>query len=424
MKVLVRAVLLLLLVAGPVTTTSAQLSEAARTTIDELLNATWSGGIDEQRAGESAWQAFSSSGSSSHPLVDWAYVLNRIEHDKYREAAGVAERLPQSMPGDLDVKYAQIWLLLMTDEINRALLEMQELKTMVLAASPNEATRFRFYSRLGRLYAYAEGPGQDRARDTTLQDTLSVITDNLDDVDFGQFQNQRAQVTQQYASLLNEKASNVALLEQEQQAETDAKRQQIALDNQEMAARHAELAAEVNAISDQANAEVSKLRQAAAPVESELRRLDQEIVLLQSTISRIATDVAILENDAFYEDDPYWKARLLNRAAVARRELIRHQSDLGVLESQYAAVLSELDLINGRAASVQAAANDQIALRESEANEMRRQLRRNDRELKRLNRPRARTGYEHNMDSRTNHLPTYDPFPTDELRHQLLKQLG
>ena len=87
-------------------------------------------------------------------------------------------------------------------------------------------------------------------------------------------------------------------------------------------------------------------------------------------------------------------------------------------------ILKQLDLINGRAASVQAAANDQIALRESEANEMRRQLRRNDRELKRLNRPRARTGYEHNMDSRTNHLPTYDPFPTDELRHQLLKQLG
>ncbi|MGI9518172.1 MAG: hypothetical protein ACR2NP_14045 [Pirellulaceae bacterium] len=424
MKLLFGTALVMFLILGPSTVASAQLTDSARATIDQLLNTTWGGGVDEQRAGESAYRNWQTTTASSNAYVDWAYVLNRVEYDKYREAARVAESLPELLPDSLDARYAQIWLTLMTGEVNRALLQMQELKTLLLASSPDEVTRFKFYSRLGRLYAYAEGPGQKSSRDTTLQDTLSVITDGLDDVDFGQFQNQRQQVTQQYASLLNEKASNVALLEQEQQAETDSKRQQIAMDNQEMSARHAELSAEVNAISDQVNAEVSKLRQAAAPVEAELRRLDQEIALLRSTISRIATDVAILENDAFYAEDPYWKARLLDRAARARSDLFRYQSDLGVLESQYASVLAELDALNGRAASVQAAANDQIALRESEVDEMRRQLRRNDRELNRLDRPRARTGYEHNMNSRTNHLPTYDPFPTDELRQQLLKILG
>ena len=106
-----------------------------------------------------------------------------------------------------------------------------------------------------------------------------------------------------------------------------------------------------------------------------------------------------------------------------RRDLIAYEGDLAQLQLQFDSVAAQLDSLNRQMAVVQNEVNSEIELRDLETRQMQKQRRRNVRELDRLDNPGADAGYERSMESRTSHLPTYDPFPTDELRQRLLNEL-
>jgi hypothetical protein len=392
--------------------------------VRKLLDDTWGGDVQDRRAGLAAWRDYQSTHAAEDPVVRWAWVLNRIQYDKYREAREAIKPLLQAGSRNWDQRYTGIWLQLCTGEIDAALLELRHLKqAFVNTAGVDETTRSRFFTRMGRLVGFIEGPAASAATPVTLQQTLAIITDGLNDTDYGSFEDQRQQVVQKYARLLNEKNATVARQEQDRQLQIQSRTSQLLDDNRVLAERQQTLTAEREQLRSQAAAEITALRESGRPLESQLPDLDSRLRQADRDINRIANDIGWLEYQAFCEPDFHLRGLLYERARILREDLFDAQGQAAILQDEYDAVAGQINLINEQIATVQDQLASEVAWRNDEFRELNAQRRRNQRELGRLTRPAARTGYERAMSARTAHLPTYDPFPAHEFRGQLLSRL-
>lgn len=400
----------------------AQVTDDSPVYVDRLLKEFWPVGVENRRAGESTWQDYRKGHASPDSRVQWAYVLNRIEHDKYREARRAIDDLVTPGSDAWEQRYAQIWLKLMVGEVNSALLDIQLVKDRVVAATGlEEAARFKIFSRLGRLYGYAEGPASEKATPSILLETRARVQDGLNDADFGNFEDHRKQVANQFAELLEEKSTTVATQIRVQKENAETRTAQIISDNVAMGDRQTALVREIRELQTEMSNETRQLRQDARPITSDLSRIESDIRRVDRRIAELANDIAYYETAAFHEPDPYRQADLYARARSLRSRLYSEESQRNNLNGQYNSSLAQLDLISERIAGVERQFGGMISTREGEARQLRGQLKRNQKELKKLQNPKAKTGYVKSMDSRTGHLPTYDPFPTDEFRRDALK---
>ena len=315
-----------------------------------------------------------------------------------------------------------IWLQMSVGEVNSGLLKMQDLKTDFAATGEvTEEERTEMYSRMGRLFGFAEGPAADKATLEVLKKTRRVMTDGLDDLDFGNFEDHRKQVIDEYARLVEEKTSTAEQKARDRMASNRAESGQLQNDNAQMNLRQQVLNEELGKLRDEAAEAVGELRQSARPIESDLSRVDTRIRELEYDLSIMRGDIANLEFAAANEPDPFIRDRYLREARFIRSDLFRAERDRVAMQGEYNSALSQLDRLSQEIASVEQQYNGQISLREEESRQILSQQRRNQRKISQLNNPIARTGYERAMNARTGHLPTYDPFPIDSFRHAALK---
>ena len=368
------------------------------------------------------WQEYKNANSNRDSGVQWAYVLNRIQHDKFREARAEIDGLIPAGRDAWEQRYAQIWLKMLVGEVNSALLDMQDLKSRIVAnVTLDDTTKFRLYTRLGKMYGYAEGPASIKATPSTLHDTLAILVDGLNDVDFGNFEDNRKQVSKKYVDLLNEKSATVASKIQDQKQNNAARTAKIDADNAQADVRQRELLDQATTLRTQMAEDANQLRQSLRPLESDLSRIDSQIRRSDFRLLDLHNDIARRQRLAFGQDDRFRRSRFLNQAGVLRRELYIEQDLRNVLQGEYNQTLAQIDLIKGQIIDVERAFRSQIALREQESKQLVGQQKRNLRELKKLQNPDKPKGYVREITARTGYLPTYDPFPTDEFRREALK---
>ncbi len=389
----------------------------------EFLDQYWPRDQSTRRAAENAYKAIEKAGSSSGH-IEMAYAVNRIHFDQFREAKAVSQGLTEKFPEDWDAWHLQIWTEMSVGNCNEALVLMQQMKKAVNANSDvDETQKFTIYSRLGRLYAFAEGPGREKARPETLVSTLATITDGLDDTDLGSFEDQRSQTDRMYTSMLDEKSNNVTEQVQKSAADEAKTLQQVTAENQVISERQTQLQMEGTAIRERAESETGQLRSRAAPLQSDLALIDSRIFDEQNRAALIANDVASYLHAAENEIDPHRQHHLYELAAAAQFALTNQQRLVGNLRSQFDAIASQLNVINSEIAATENRFGSQLRGLEGESRQLTGRLKKNSRTISKLGDPKPESGYIKRVDSQLARLATFDPFPVEEFRQRLLDEL-
>ncbi len=425
MKSLPGLVLVLVLVPGMavpnmLTGQQAESADAGQQAARQLLEQYWNRDLKTRRAAES----FHSDYLKTHPtsgVEQFAWTLNRIQFAQYRQASAAADTLTEHFPDDWDAWHARIWLQMAVGNVNESLVSMQELAKAVRTAGPlDEATRLTVFTRLGRLYAFAEGPASGKARDTTLAETLTAITRGLDDTDLGSFEDQRAQLAGQYTGMIEEMNENVAEQKQAAAREQAEQIEQINRESRSISERQSQIESEARVVRERAESEFAQLQGQAAPFQSSLAAVETRIVVSRDEAARTVAAIARLEQLAASEPDSFLRDNYLRQAGAARLTLANVNAILIDLRGQYDGIVGQLAAIENQMAAVQNESRSRLSGLDRESSQLSKRATKNQRALSKMNQPEGDSGYLKNVNARLAHLPTFDPFPTEEMRQKLL----
>ncbi len=401
----------------------AQTSDGQQSLAKELLTTYWAGDVKTQRAAEELFQ------SESLPVGDeqlaWAYVLNRLHYNKFREAATVAQSLIQGGNQELEKLYAHAWLQMTTNNIDQGLVALQQLK-QALTAAPQlpEPQQLDLIGRMGRLIGFAEGPSHDSVNQATLVTTQAMIIDGWDDLQLERFEDQRQRVLETYNEITQTTADQVQAETDRAIAEQQQRIEQLTTENEQLDSRQQVINQETDKLRDEANSALSQLESQLAPLETEASGLLARINRSQSRIAWLAHDLAITEAAAAQETDPVIRDQLLRRAGAIRVSLFNEQSFLATLRGQYSSLLAQIDSLRARHEATVRQYGGRIGSLNNESRQLDKTRVKNSRMITRLGKPQVRTGLKTAMKSKAEHLPTYDPFPTSEFQQRLLQQLN
>ncbi len=394
-------------------------AQAARRLLDEF----WIRDVPTRRAAETCYREARGQYPDSARL-QFAWTLNRIRFGQYREANLAAASLTETFPDDWDAWHTRIWLQMTVGNINEALTSMQQMAAAVRSAGPlDEATRFRIFSRFGRLYAFAEGPASEKASGTTLAETLLTITDGLDDTDLGSFEDQRAQLVGRYTGMIDEKRETADQQKQQAARAQIEQVQQINAESRSISERLAQIDDEAQAIRERTESGLDQLRSEARPLQSSLAAVDARIIVAQDEAARIVAEIANREFLAFQESDPWLRDAWLRQAAAARLSLAGQNAILIDLRGQYDGIAASLGAIENQMLALRNQGNQRLSDLERESRQLSTRAQKNQRSLARMREPAASTGYLKSVNARLGHLPAFDPFPVEELRQKLLSML-
>ncbi len=407
----------------PGTLASVPTDEADRKAAIRLLDEFWTDDVQTQRDAESYYERQASLPESGG-YTAFAFAINRIHFRRLREANTAIVRITPPLADDWDARYTRIWLNMAVGNINEALVQMQSMGDAVRDdATLDKPNRHTILERLGRLYAFAEGPARDKARQATLENALNSLTRNLDDNQLGSFEDQRGQLRNQYTSMVAERDANVADQKAEAAREQARVVDQVSAENKVINERQTAIQAEVTRIRQAAGEELSRLRSDAAPLRSELATLDSRIISARDRAAWIATDIVNFENLAAHEPDPFLRNHYFQQAAGARLSLASQNGFINNLRGQFDVAASQLNVIDREIGGIESRVNGQLAGLSRESSQLTAKLKRNSRTLSRLGEPSGEKGYLADVNARLGHLPTFDPFPVEEIRERLLGEL-
>lgn len=420
---IIRVAILSILFNGQIAAQQPEPSPDEKATARQFLDQYWQRDVQTRRDGERAWQAVEESGNSSG-LVEKAYVINRIHFDQFREAKTVSQGLTDKLPNDWDAWHLRIWSEMSVGNCNEALVLMQQLKKAVDASSDIDKTqKLLIYSRLGRLFAFADGPGRAKTRPETLDRTLATIVDGLDDTELGSFEDQRSQSVQMYTSMLDEKSQTIADQVQKSAEDQANTMQQLTAENQVINERQSQLQVEAAAIRERAESEINQLKSRADPLQAELALLDSQIANEQNRAALIANDIAAWLHAAEHETDPVRQRYFYDLAAAAQISLTNQQRLIMSLQSQFDAIVGQLDGIRMEIAATENRFGAQLRGLEGESRQLTGRLKRNSRTMSKLGDPKPESGYVKRVDAELGRLATFDPFPVEEFRQRMLDEL-
>ena len=351
-----------------------------------------------------------------------AYTLNRMKHNRYRDARGPAGDLTQSFPSNLDGWVLRIWLDTVTNQYDSGLIGMQLMKRQ-MNKSPDltDVEKEKYYLQLARIIGYLQGPVTKRTNQATLNDTIAKIVEGMTAEQLKKFNDQRTAILNEFDQYTTE-ASNLEKLEkQKSAAEAVVETEAIQAQNQTLDTRLQQIQPEKNRL------EVEREQKASA-VESQLSPLQQELIVAANVVQAIENRLQVAFNDRNFdqlllarEEDPNSQAFILRRINrsnfrinAIQSELIAARATANTLGVQVRQLNAELARINQNYTGLVGQLND-------EENQARRQQRKNTSRLGKIAKGSDATSSKvRRAEVAIESLKTYDPFPIELARQKFL----
>jgi hypothetical protein len=359
-------------------------------------------------------------------VVRWAYALNRMHHRKYRDAIPLVDAIALAEPNNWDVVYAQIWLAAFSDEFDRALILMRQLKQQ-MDASPNldPAQRTENYFRMGRMIGYMQGPQARKVAQPALDQALTLLQDGAGDEPWKAFTEQRDAVIRQYEQLMAERQEkhDTTLESMIRQRAVDLESQTNLSDEMERQTQQAQSARDKTVAEGQAK--VDELRQTLDALTAEWNRQQAEIATLRYDIGALWFTIQQIDDALRFEKDPVIRAQLIQERAyylalVRDREylLTNMRATAGGVFSEMAAASVQYDETRGVYQSQVNELDQTIASAQEHRSRAQRKIRNLQAE------PKVSNTLVASIDAQADALSSYDPFPAELLKLRLLDQLA
>ena len=391
-----------------------------RQIIERLLIDGW-GRSSENRRELKAW--YEGLDSEKTAAVEWAYALNRLNLNQFREARPVVDRLAAAAPLNWDIRVSQIWLSVFYGEYDQALARMLDLQKDLPKDSglaPDDQTEI--YQRLGRLIGFLRGPAAVKAlAEGKLDPTVQKLQQNAPPEDWLALEAERQAVEELFASYRQDQTD-----EQTRLADEARRRQGVELEQQMDVAQ--QLQTEFDRGRDERETVIDEGQTQVAALEDQIRSLQSEYNQLSSAAMGLRLDAANfwmnaeqLHAAAAQEQDPYLRAQLSlqanNYSALARDRQLA--SDARQWNAN--GVFRQLDSANASYDQTRGLYAERVGQLEQQLTELDRSSRQVAKKIRDLQaEPKTTNAKLAVLGQTAKALTTYSPFPADRFKARFL----
>ena len=381
---------------------------------EDLLENHWKRGIQNRQAAEIAWQAAGGESIQSPDLMS-AFVINRVQQGRSKEAREVARQLTQRHPDRLDGWELRGWLDARLRDFDQSLIAIQELNELI-NSTPDLDPRRRtlLIRRLGRLIGYLEGPVQGSVNKDLLDQVTDEILANLKQPLLKEFEDRRKLVQEKLADLNKQKTDTISTETDRLKRETEQEIEILEDQRAELNLEMSRLQPQLERVQREADREISAARDQLDPLRDDLLFIEDQIEDARWQLFRLQEDLSYFQRiSRRHVNIPFVFNSIRNvqfdlTNLYSRRRSVQNQ--LWLSEENLARLRTEYDL-------------RELAVR-NEIERLDRDRHRNQKRLVKLagGKPVA-AGKINSIESRATALTTYDPLSLERWRQDLQDRL-
>lgn len=364
--------------------------------------------------------------ASASEQVLMAYTLNRMKHNRYRDARIPAGELTQRHPKNLDGWILKIWLDTVTNNYDQGLIGIRLMKRqMNQQPDLTDSQKENYYGQLARIIGYLQGPVANRTDQATLNSTITKLAEGMTPEQLQIFNDQRTAVLDEFDQYVKDASSLEKQEKDKAAAEAVNETQTIQAQNQTLDMRLQQIQPEKDRLRFEAE-------QKGSAIESQLAPLRQELATAISTVRGIESSLQIAYSDRNVEqvllareEDPNLRAlisRRINRISVSINNI---QSDLILATSRASGLRTQVRQLAAELARVNRTVANQVDQLTTEEGQISRQQQRNTSRLTKITQGSSTTPTKvRNAEIAFESLRTYYPFPIELARQDYLDSLS
>ena len=355
-----------------------------------------------------------------------SYILNQMQHDRHRDALKVAERLTIAAPNQAEGWLYKSWLDSVTDQYDRAMISVQQLKKAVVATPDlSDDARRRYFQLMGQIVGYLQGPVAGRPNPATLQTTITRVAEGLDEATLKWFNDGRDSVLDQYEQLGDEQSVAHQEFTEKSKADMEVQVQTLQSTNQSLDQRNQQISPELDRLSSESSRRSDELRTRMAPVEQAIASANQAINSIQLSLQPIYQEILFQQSLLFRTRDPLIRLSITARINDLSYSARMAETDLNAAGNQRASSQNQLGALVAERNQLIQFYDGQMRQLRAEQKENDRQKRRNLAKVERLvSGPVRVTGKAASIKNEIVDFTTYAPFPLEQYRQAMIDELG
>ncbi len=375
------------------------------------LDEVWDKGIGNNDKSVQVYEAAAPKDSN----VNLAYAVNRLQHNRSTQALAAAESAKAADLKNLDAIVFLIWLKVLKDDFDVALIEMQSF------ADTAEKTKFDpdkldvAYRRLGRLLGYLNGPVAGQCNPDILLRTTERLTAGLDNRQKKILTDQSDAVIAKYEQLLRDLSQEVHDSIAKNEASDKASKVALEKQNNVLAAQTDQIQKQRDVLEVEGRQKISAVAQKLPALEAQLQNAILEIDAVRSQIQYNQTAL-------FYSQNSLQGSLLANN--FNRFQLQQNYFLLNNLRSNANTIANAIAVEQNKINQIQATYNTQLQRLNKDIKKSANLQRRNSNKLVKIAAgPEPDAGKVKALNNRTSALSIYDPLPLEQYRADFRRQL-
>ena len=375
------------------------------------LKDVWDKSYDNNQKSVKVYKAASPKDS----YVNLAYAVNRQQHNRASEAQAAADEAKSIDPNNIDAILLSVWLEMLRDDFDKALIEMQTFAEVVRRKKVDPKKLDFAYRRIGRLLGYVQGPVAGQSNPDILARTMERLNDGLADRQKKIMTDQSDAVVEKYEKLLRDLSQNVQKSVKQNEASNIASKDALEKNNDVLEAQTDQIEKQRAALQSEGEQKIS----AAA----------QQIPALQSDLQAVIGEIDILRSQIVYNRNAFYFARNNLQGPVLinnyhRIALQQNYLALNGLRANANRIANAIRFEENKVNQIRNAYDAQLRRLNKDIKKSANQQRRNSNELVKIAAgPEADAGAVAALNNRTSALSIYDPLPLEQYKADFLRLL-
>jgi hypothetical protein len=351
-----------------------------------------------------------------------------IQQRRYDEALQRVDQHLAADPGSYLALRAKAWLNTVLKNYGVAMVAAQRLSAALdepLPGSELERTeKEEAIAFLGRLLGFFGGPVADAVSQEERKSLEKKIIARLEIEEAALFEEARNGVLARHIELTDESAHSREQAALRAKAEREKALDDLQSEREKLDEHAAEIAERRKRVQDELKSELDDVARKDEPLMRELSRLSARSSALSNDLITYSSQMARLQQLAATERNRGRQQQLLFEADSLALIASRLEADLDALNRQSRVVQQQRLVLANRQAQARSAAANQIQKTDRDLAEIAKRDRRNQGLEKRTVRPASvSTSKSRALVAQATALSTYDPFPLEAIKFQLLEAL-
>ena len=347
--------------------------------------------------------------------VNLAYAVNRLQHNRATQALAAAELAKAADPENLDAIVLLVWLEVLQDDFDEALIEMQSFADVVAKTKVQRSKLDVAYRRLGRLLGYLNGPVAGQCNPDILIRTTERLTQGLDNRQKKILSDQSDAVITKYEQLLKDLSQEVHDSIVKNEAADKASKVALEKQNNVLEAQTDQIQKRRDALEIEGEQKISAAAQNLPALEAQLQNAILEI-------DAVRLQIQVNQSALFYGQNNLQGSLLANN--FNRFQLQQNYLLLNTLRANANAITRAIAVEQNKINFIRDQYNSELRRLNKDIKKSTNLQKRNTNKLVKIAAgPQPDVGKVKALNNRTSALSIYDPLPLEQYRADFRRHL-